>query len=227
MTAHSTAATMRILVTAALVICGADGTAARRLSPVRAPTAIAAELAARGRAREGSPAGPTTDLAGVVRSGGRPQAEAVVWLDAPDASPSAPRRAVLDQRNLTFEPHVLVVRVGTTVELPNNDRVFHNVFSFHDGKRFDLGLYPAGTSKRIVFDRPGLSRVFCNIHPGMAAYVLAVDTPYFAVSDAEGRFSIRAVPRGAYTYHAWRPGGRTITGTIAAVDEAPFEVALP
>jgi len=226
MAVHGRTAMMRIFVTAVLVISGADGTAAPRLSLVRAPTRLAAQPAAPGHTREGAPAGPTMDLVGVIRSGGRPQADAVVWLDAPDAPPSAPRRAVLDQRNLTFEPHVLVVRVGTTVELPNNDRVFHNVFSFHDGKRFDLGLYPAGTSKRLVFDRPGLSRVFCNIHPGMAAYILAVDTPYFAVSDANGRFSIRAVPRGAYTYHAWRPGGRTITGSVAG-DEAPFEVSLP
>jgi len=75
------------------------------------------------------------------------------------------------------------VQGGTKIEFPNNDRVFHNVFSFRDGKRFDLGLYPVGAVKTIPFDRPGLSRVFCNIHPGMAAYIMVVDTPVFAVSD--------------------------------------------
>ena len=139
----------------------------------------------------------------------------------------APRKAVLSQRNLTFEPHVLAVRSGTTIELPNDDRVFHNVFSFHDGKRFDLGLYPVGTSKRLTFDRPGLSRIFCNIHPGMAAYVLAVDTPFFGVSDAQGRFSIPAVPPGVYTYHAWRAGGETLTGSVTVGAETRLDVQWP
>jgi plastocyanin len=140
-----------------------------------------------------------------------------VWLDAPPAA-AAPRadapRVVLDQRNLTFIPHVLVVRVGTTVDFPNNDRVFHNVFSFRDGKRFDLGMYPVGTMRRVLFDQPGLSRIFCNIHPNMAAYVLTVNTPYFARADDTGAFTIAGVPPGTYTYHAWRPGAAAeLSGT--------------
>ena len=107
------------------------------------------------------------------------------------------RQIVLDQRNLQFSPHVLAVSVGTQVEMPNSDRVFHNVFSFHDGKRFDLGLYPVGTAKVVTFDRPGLSRIFCNIHPTMAAYVLAVDSAYLAVSDARGQFAMAPVPQGS------------------------------
>jgi plastocyanin len=169
----------------------------------------------------------TTDLRGLARVGGRPYADAVVWLDAAEAAAAAPPKAVLSQRNLTFEPHVLAVRVGTTVDLPNNDRVFHNVFSFHDGLRFDLGLYPIGTSKHLIFERAGLSRIFCNIHPGMAAYVMAVDTPFFAVSDGQGRFSIAAVPPGAYTYHAWRAGGQPLTGSITADGETVFDVQWP
>ena len=77
--------------------------------------------------------------------------------------------------------------------MPNSDRVFHNVFSFHDGKRFDLGLYPVGTRQLVTFDAPGVSRIFCNIHPNMAAYVVAVDSAFFAVTDAEGRFAIAGV----------------------------------
>ena len=128
---------------------------------------------------------------------------------------------MLDQRNLTFSPHVLAVRVGTTVEFPNRDRVFHNVFSFHDGKRFDLGMYPVGTVRHVTFGKPGLSRIFCNIHPNMAAYVMAVDSGYFAVSDASGRFVIAAVPPGTYTYHAWRPGGATLTGSAIVDGDTP------
>ena len=163
-----------------------------------------------------------------MRVGDRPEPNAVVWLDAP-AAPSAPRAetVVLDQRNQSFYPHVLVVRVGTKVELPNNDRVFHNVFSFHDGKRFDLGLYPVGTSKRVTFDQPGLSRIFCNIHPNMAAYVMAVDTPYFALSDSKGRFQMSSVLPGTYIYHAWRPGGSDLTGATVVQQGISLDIHWP
>jgi plastocyanin len=152
-------------------------------------------------------AGAGADLHGVARARGRPAPDTVVWLDAP-AAPARPQpgRVVLDQRNLAFSPHVLVVRVGTVVDFPNNDRVFHNVFSFRDGKKFDLGMYPVGTLRHVTFDRPGLSRLFCNIHPNMAAYVLAVDSPYFARADESGAFTIPDVPEGTHTFHAWRPG---------------------
>ena len=154
-------------------------------------------------------------LSGTTRAADRPEASAVVWLDGPPGAPSVPAgKVVLDQRNLDFFPHVLVVRVGTVVEFPNNDRVFHNVFSFHNGKRFDLGLYPIGTTRRVTFDHPGLSRIFCNIHPNMGAHVMVVDSPYFTLSDEEGHFAIPAIPAGAYTYHAWRPGRPDLTGSV-------------
>jgi len=133
-------------------------------------------------------------------------------------------RPRLDQRDETFVPHVLPIVVGTTVDFPNNDRVFHNVFSFHDGKRFDLGLYPVGTMKRVTFDHPGLSRIFCNIHPNMAAYVMAVDTPYYAQSDERGAFTLSGVPPGTYTYHAWRPGGDTLTGAVTVGANKTLEI---
>lgn len=164
------------------------------------------------------------DLSGIVQVAGRPAQYAVVWLAAPGAPASPAKKVLLDQRNLAFMPHVLAVRVGTTVEFPNNDKVFHNVFSFRDGKKFDLGMYPKGASRLIKFDTPGLARLFCNIHPNMAAYVLAVDTPYFAVSNEDGTFTIAGVPAGTYTYHAWRPGGQPLTGSIAVDGTNPLEV---
>ena len=170
------------------------------------------------------------DLAGTVHAGGRPKQDAVVWLEPANAQPSpqiAKKKVVLDQRTLAFFPHVLAVQVGTTVDLPNNDRVFHNVFSFHDGKKFDLGLYPVGTARRVTFDHGGLSRIFCNIHPNMAAYVMAVDTPYFSVSDEQGRFTIAAVPPGQYTYHAWRAGAPAVTGSVVLEAGTPLEIAWP
>jgi plastocyanin len=171
---------------------------------------------------------PATSLHGTVYVGARPQADAVVWLDIQGDVPSSPSPpAVLDQRNLTFEPRVLAVRTGTTVELPNHDRVFHNVFSFHNAKRFDLGMYPVGTSKHVLFDQEGVSRVFCNIHPGMAAYVMVVNSAYFAVSDRQGVFSIPSVPLGRYTYHAWRAGADTITGSATVDAAGTLDVRFP
>lgn len=167
------------------------------------------------------------DLVGTTRAHDRPEPNAVVWIEAGAASGREMRKAVLDQRNLTFSPHVLAVRAGTTVEFPNRDRVFHNVFSFHDGKRFDLGMYPVGTVRNVTFGEPGLSRIFCNIHPNMAAYVMAVDSEYFAVSDSSGRFLIPAVPPGAHIYHAWHPGGATLTGSTVSDSDRPLEIRWP
>jgi plastocyanin len=166
-------------------------------------------------------------LEGVVRVDGQPEKDVVVWLIDVPASRPTQGRAVLDQRKLTFTPHILAVRVGTSVEMPNNDRVFHNVFSFKDGKKFDLGLYPSGASKLVTFDRPGVSRIFCNIHPSMAAYVVAVDSAFFGVSDNAGRFTMPTVPPGTYIFRAWRPGQDVVSGQVVVESERPLEVRLP
>ena len=167
------------------------------------------------------------DIQGVAQVGGKPQANVVVWVDVPGALTRADSKPVLDQRNFDFNPRVLAVQVGSVVEFPNHDRVFHNVFSFHDGKKFDLGLYPTGTMKLVTFDKPGLSRIFCNIHPHMVAYVMAVASPYFAVSDEAGRFTIRDVPPGNHPYQAWRSGGSTIGGTASSNSETVLAVRWP
>jgi plastocyanin len=164
------------------------------------------------------------ELTGTVQAAGRPAENAVVWLEASGAPVAPVPKVVLDQRNVAFIPRVLVVRVGTTVEFPNNDKVFHNVFSFRDGKKFDLGMYPKGSMKLITFDKPGLARLFCNIHPNMAAYVMAVDSPYFAVSNEDGTFTIAGVPPGTYTYHAWRAGGQPLTGSVSVDGKTSFDI---
>lgn len=112
-------------------------------------------------------------------------------------------RARIDQRNETFIPHVLAVVAGTTVDFPNNDRTYHNVFSLSRTKSFDLGRYAAGRSKSVRFDRPGIVRVFCEIHSHMSAYVLVFAHRYFDVTDDEGRFRLDGVPPGTYTVVAW------------------------
>jgi plastocyanin len=171
---------------------------------------------------------PTVDFAGTTECHGKPVADAVVWLDAPGAPrPVRGAEPVLDQSNLQFSPHVLAVQVGTTVKFPNDDRVFHNVFSTHDATIFNLGLYPVGMVKEIPFDKPGLSRIFCSIHPQMAAYVMVVDTPYFAVSTASGTFEITGVPTGSYPYHAWRPGGQILNDVIVVSPTGHLDVRFP
>jgi plastocyanin len=133
----------------------------------------------------------------------------VVYLEtAPLAAFEAPppSRATLDQRNETFVPPVLAVTVGSTVDFPNSDRVYHNVFSLSRPRRFDLGRYPRGQSRSVLFDRPGVVRVFCEIHSHMSAYILVFAHRYFAVTDAEGRYRIEGVPPGAYTLALWNDG---------------------
>ena len=167
-------------------------------------------------------------LMGTAQAGSHPELNAVVWLESANSAESKQKpNPVLHQRSLTFAPHVLAVRVGTTVDFPNEDRVFHNVFSFKDGKQFDLGLYPVGSVKRVVFSAAGVSRLFCNIHPHMAGYVVAVDTPYFSAVDENGAFTIPAVPPGTYTYHAWRPAGPSLTGSVIVGAAPRLEVTWP
>ena len=170
--------------------------------------------------------GAVTDVQGRLLVTGKPTAGAVVWLEAPGAT-RTPRRVVLDQRNLTFSPTVLAVPAGSVVRFPNNDTVLHNVFSFRDGKKFDLGLYPVGQVRDVKFERAGVSRLFCNIHPAMAAYVVVVDSPYYAVTNREGEFSLTGVPAGQYTYHAWRAGAATITGKLTVAAHTNLEVQWP
>lgn len=114
--------------------------------------------------------------------------------------------AVLDQRDEAFLPYVLAIMVGTTVEFPNHDRTYHNVFSLSKAKRFDLGRYPRGASKSVRFDRPGFVRVFCDIHSHMSASILVFAHPYFAMTDAEGRYRVERVPPGEYTLVVWTDG---------------------
>lgn len=138
----------------------------------------------------------------------------VVWLNPiegtssvrPVSQAESGRVPRLVQKDKRFDPHILVVPVGSAVEFPNHDPFFHNVFSLFEGKRFDLGLYEAGTTRLVHFDRPGISYIFCNIHPEMSAVVIALKTPYYGVSDAAGRISMNAVPSGHYEMQVWAEG---------------------
>jgi hypothetical protein len=112
-------------------------------------------------------------------------------------------RATITQRGEQFIPAVTAITVGSTVDFPNEDPFFHNVFSLSRAKSFDLGRYPTGRSKAVRFDRPGIVRVFCDIHSHMSAFILVFGHPYFAVTDDEGRYRIPGVPPGTYTVAVW------------------------
>lgn len=132
----------------------------------------------------------------------------VVWLTATAPGDTgipmpAPKRAQLVQKNKHFTPELLVIPVGSSVEFPNRDPFFHNVFSLFNGKRFDLGLYQAGETRAVRFDRVGVSYIFCNIHPEMHAIIVALNTPFYAVTGSSGAYSISNVPPGEYELHVW------------------------
>ena len=156
----------------------------------------------------------------------------VVYIDqalpnAPFTPPKEP--ATIRQKDAMFVPHILPVLVGTTVEWPNVDDIYHNVFCMAETKPFDLGLYNSETPpKRIVFDKPGQADVFCSIHTKMHCIVLVLTNPYFALVDEKGRFTLPNVPAGTYQVRAWheRVPGQTLTVTVPAEGEVAVEFTL-
>lgn len=132
---------------------------------------------------------------------------AVIWLEPMPGTPPAPFQAreeyKLVQKNRTFIPHMQVIPDGAVVRFPNEDPFFHNVFSLYDGKRFDLGLYEAGSSKSVTFSREGVSYIFCNIHPEMSAIIIALDTSLYAIADPHDAFELGHIAPGDYTFHLW------------------------
>ena len=134
-----------------------------------------------------------------------------------------PTIAVMDQRHETFVPHVLAVTTGTTVDFPNSDRIYHNVFSLSKARPFDLGRYAVGRSKAVRFDRPGIVRVFCDIHSHMSAFILVFSHPFFSVTGADGRYRIQDVPPGSYTLVAWNEGVASESRSVIVADGTPTE----
>jgi hypothetical protein len=138
--------------------------------------------------------------------------EVVVWLTPLDPPvsyrPPAPGHFRMAQKNKSFRPHLLVIPLGSTVAFPNLDPFFHNVFSQFNGKRFDLGLYEAGSSREVRFDHEGVSYIFCNIHPEMSAVIITVSSPWYTTSSG-GSIVLRAVTPGMYEVHVWASGADT------------------
>ena len=169
------------------------------------------------------------------------RSDVVLWLrslgrtTAATADAGPHKRFQMIQKNKSFQPHILVVPVGSTVDFPNRDPFFHNVFSLFEGKRFDLGLYEAGATNSVRFDRVGISFLFCNIHPEMSAVVIAVGTSYYGTSDRSGSLSIQDVPDGTYELHVWYERSvpkdlkaltRTVTVSAMASDLGEIRIRL-
>jgi len=141
---------------------------------------------------------------------------AVVYVErVPGQSYRPGSEAILDQRKLTFVPHVLTVVTGTTVVFRNSDEVWHNVFSTSPAKRFNLGTYAKGVDKRLVLDKPGVVELLCNVHPEMSAFIVVVDTPHTTQVEPGGRYELGGLPEGTYTVVAWhealKPSRRQVT----------------
>jgi plastocyanin len=165
-------------------------------------------------------------MAGSVKGKVTP-GKSVVYLEASAVTPATTDKPVtMDQKGLTFEPHVLVVQVGTTVEFLNSDKVQHNVFwpsiSGDKKKTHNMGTWPQGQKRPFKFNDPGVVSLLCNVHPEMSGYIIVSPTPYFAETDADGAYTIANVPDGQYTINAWHEGKKlqskkiTVTGNTTA-----------
>jgi plastocyanin len=175
----------------------------------------------------------TGTVKGTITIGGRSTADAVVSIEGlskenfkSQVSGERSARAMIDQRDMKFVPRVLPVLVGTRVDFRNNDKTFHNVFSTSEAKKFDIGLRSPGETRSVTFDKPGVVRLLCNVHPNMEAYIVVKDHPYFVATDMRGNYQLSAVPLGKYRLEVWHPefGTRTVPfelvreGEVLAID---------
>lgn len=163
-----------------------------------------------------APGTGTGTITGTITVKGRKTSAGVlVYVEGVGRTPPAPAdHAVVRQREKQFDPPVTIIVRGTTVDFPNEDKVFHNVFSVSRPTRFDLGLYKSGTTKSVEMQRAGTIDVYCNIHPEMVAKVKVLDNAYYTTTDDHGRFQIAGVPAGNVPVVAWLPTGDQVTATV-------------
>ena len=159
--------------------------------------------------------------------------DVVVYLEEVSGAPAPVGRNVpapaMRQEGLTFHPHLLTILKGTSVEFPNADPIFHNVFSLSRAASFDLGRFPQGSSRSVRFDKPGVVKVFCHIHSDMNAVILVLDNLYFARPDSGGRYRIDAVPPGEYRVVAWHERARPFRRSVRIEPgrDAVLDFAIP
>ncbi|RMF90897.1 MAG: methylamine utilization protein [Nitrospinota bacterium] len=168
----------------------------------------------------GSVYGSAQTISGTVHKAGSGERLpwVAVWVEPLDSHPpfSPPAEpAVMEQRHIAFVPPLLPILVGTRVLFPNHDTVYHNIYSLSRPKQFNLGLYKPGEEKSVVFDKPGVIKVFCNIHDSMQAIILVLETPYFTVTDPQGNYTLSGFPPGTYLLRTWH---KTLRGSPRRVE---------
>ncbi len=148
------------------------------------------------------------DISGTVKVlGGKGIEHTLVYIEKVEGKTFSPlqKNPVIDQMRMTFVPHVLPVLAGSTVDFPNSDSVRHNVFSPSKTKKFNLGTYPAGVTKKVPFDKTGVVSLLCNVHPEMSAYIVVLQNPYYTLVGKTGKYKIKNIPAGTYTLVVWHP----------------------
>jgi plastocyanin len=149
---------------------------------------------------------------GTITIGGKPATDAVISIEGLSKEQTIarmaltkPQKTIMDQRNMKFIPTVLALLAGETVDFPNNDKSWHNVYAKGGENDFDLGLYPPGESRSKKFDKPGVSRIHCNAHPNMEAFIVVKAHPFFSTTDSRGNYEIKNVPVGKVRVEIWHP----------------------
>jgi plastocyanin len=165
----------------------------------------------------------------VVSNGDHSAGRVAVWLDAPHLSPAAPVQTAMQQRERRLVPDLLIVPVGSTIEFPNLDPIFHNIFSLSSARTFDLGYYPEGKSRRVAFPRAGIVQVYCHIHPEMYGVVVVTSSPWFARPASDGTFSWPDVPAGKYRLMVWQKSAGIVGKNVSVPESGAVHVriALP
>jgi len=178
------------------------------------------------KAHAAEPAVKRGIVKGTITFAGKPTADVVVSLEGVpaeiakvDLASARPKMAVMDQREMKLVPYVLPVLVGTTVDFPNNDKSWHNIYSKSEAKKFDLGLYAPGKSRKLTFDKPGVVRILCNVHPNMEAFIVVKEHPYFTAADKSGNYRLNNVPLGKYRLQVWHPQLGTTEAGVELVRE--------
>jgi len=161
---------------------------------------------------------------GTITIGGKPAPDAVVSIEGlskeqikNQMSHTKPQKKIIDQRNLKFLPTVAAITVGETVDFPNNDKSWHNVYSKGGANDFDLGLYAPGKTRSKKFDKVGVSRILCNAHPNMEAFVVVKDHPFYSATDSRGNYEIKNVPLGKVRVEIWYPNLEVTSETVEIV----------
>lgn len=165
-------------------------------------------------------------IKGKISVDGEELKDAVVYIENNKNEHFTPpnKPVILDQKDLTFVPHVLPVIVGSTVTFPNSDPTRHSVFSPSKTKKFDFGTYPQGSQKNMTFDNPGVVSLLCHVHPEMSAFIVIVETPYFAVSDDKGFYNIKNIPKGKYKITIWHEWAKPQTRSVDVDDSKDITI---